>query len=120
MMEWILSACVLTAAVIGLRYALGGRIDPRLQYALWALVLVRLLIPVNFGWAPLLRGQRRPHPGRQHLCPGGFCRRGYHRPQHSDRRPSTGRLPGGRRPSAGPPTVPVSPGGKDKGCPPSP
>ena len=49
MMEWILSACVLTAAVIGLRYALGGRIDPRLQYALWALVLVRLLIPVNFG-----------------------------------------------------------------------
>ena len=24
MMEWILSACVLTAAVIGLRYALGG------------------------------------------------------------------------------------------------
>ncbi len=76
MMEWILSACVLTAAVIGLRYALGGRIDPRLQYALWALVLVRLLIPVNFGWAPLLRGQRRPHPGRQHLCPGGFCRRG--------------------------------------------
>ena len=39
MMEWILSACVLTAAVIGLRYALGGRIDPRLQYALWALLL---------------------------------------------------------------------------------
>ncbi len=38
--------------MIGLRYALGGRIDPRLQYALWALVLVRLLIPVNFGWAP--------------------------------------------------------------------
>ena len=60
MMEWILSACVLTAAVIGLRYALGGRIDPRLQYALWALVLVRLLIPVNFGWAPFSVGNAVP------------------------------------------------------------
>ena len=34
MMEWILSACVLTAAVIGLRYALGGRID-RLSFNLF-------------------------------------------------------------------------------------
>ena len=67
MMEWILSACVLTAAVIGLRYALGGRIDPRLQYALWALVLVRLLIPVNFGWAPFSVGNAVPYFAREVL-----------------------------------------------------
>ena len=47
MMEWILSACVLTAAVIGLRYALGGRIDPRLQYALWALSLIHISEPTR-------------------------------------------------------------------------
>lgn len=60
MMEWILSASVLAAAVIALRYALGGRISPRIQYALWALVLVRLLVPVNFGSAPFSVGNAIP------------------------------------------------------------
>lgn len=49
MMTWIISSSVLIAAVILLRYALRGRISPRLQYALWAVVLLRLLIPVSFG-----------------------------------------------------------------------
>ena len=53
MTEWILTACVLTAFVIALRYLLRGRISLRLQYALWALVLVRLLVPVQFGTSGL-------------------------------------------------------------------
>ena len=49
MIEWMASSCILTAAVIALRYLLRGRISLRLQYALWLLVLVRLLLPVSFG-----------------------------------------------------------------------
>ena len=49
MLEWIISSSVLIAIVIALRFALKGKISLRLQYALWALVLVRLLLPVSVG-----------------------------------------------------------------------
>lgn len=49
MIEWMASSCILTAAVIALRYLLRGKISLRLQYALWLLVLARLLLPVSFG-----------------------------------------------------------------------
>ncbi len=49
MIEWVVSSCILILAVIALRYLLRGKISLRLQYALWLLVLVRLLIPVSFG-----------------------------------------------------------------------
>ena len=45
MTEWIITSCVLILVVIILRTVLKGKISLRLQYALWALVLVRLLIP---------------------------------------------------------------------------
>lgn len=45
MTEWIITSSVLIVVVIILRTALKGKISLRLQYALWALVLVRLLIP---------------------------------------------------------------------------
>ena len=47
MNEWILSSSLLIAAVLALRFALRGRISLRLQYGLWAVVLVRLLLPVH-------------------------------------------------------------------------
>lgn len=100
-MEWILSACVLTAAVIGLRYALGGRIDPRLQYALWALVLVRLLIPVNFGWAPFSVGNAVPALAATTSVSVDSAAEGITVPSIQTADPAPGRLPGGRRPSAG-------------------
>ena len=53
MLEWIVSSTILTAMVIFLRYALRGRIGLRLRYGLWLLVLVRLLVPVNFGTSPI-------------------------------------------------------------------
>lgn len=49
MLQWIISSCVLIAAVLLLRFVLKGRISLRLQYALWGLVLVRLLLPVSIG-----------------------------------------------------------------------
>lgn len=53
MVEWIVSSSVLIAAVMVLRFILKGKISLRLQYALWALVLIRLLVPVSFGGTPL-------------------------------------------------------------------
>ena len=45
MMFWIISSSALLTILVGLRRALRGRISPRLQYALWLLALLRLLIP---------------------------------------------------------------------------
>ena len=52
MVEWILSSSVLILVVIALRFALRRKLSLRLQYALWLLVLVRLLVPVSFGSNP--------------------------------------------------------------------
>ncbi len=49
MVEWIVSSSVLIAVVLLLRSVLKGKISLRLQYALWTLVLVRLMVPVSFG-----------------------------------------------------------------------
>ncbi len=53
MLEWIITSCALILIVIALRCLLRGRISLRLQYALWALVLVRLLVPLSFGTSPI-------------------------------------------------------------------
>ena len=44
---WAISSSILILALILLRLCLRGRIPARLQYALWALALVRLLLPVS-------------------------------------------------------------------------
>lgn len=49
MTEWILSSSILILFVIALRTVFKGRISLRLQYAIWGLVLLRLLVPVSFG-----------------------------------------------------------------------
>ena len=49
MIAWMVSSSVLILLVIVLRRLLRGRISLRLQYALWLLVLVRLLIPGTVG-----------------------------------------------------------------------
>ena len=53
MTEWAITSSVLIAAVLILRLCLKGRISLRLQYGLWALVLVRLLLPISFGHTPV-------------------------------------------------------------------
>ena len=49
MTEWVLSSSILILVVIALRTVFKGKISLRLQYAIWSLVLLRLLIPVSFG-----------------------------------------------------------------------
>ncbi len=49
MSEWIISSSVLIIVIVALRFILKGKISLKLQYALWALVLVRLLIPFSIG-----------------------------------------------------------------------
>ncbi len=49
MINWILSSSVLILIMMLLRFVLRGKISLRLQYALWLLVAVRLLVPINFG-----------------------------------------------------------------------
>lgn len=49
MIEWAITSSVLILVVLALRCILMGRISLRLQYGLWALVLVRLLLPVSLG-----------------------------------------------------------------------
>jgi len=49
MIEWIVSSSALMAVLIVLRHILKGKISLRLQYALWGLALLRLLVPVSFG-----------------------------------------------------------------------
>ncbi len=47
MSEWIITSSILILVIMALRFVLKGKISLRLQYALWAVVLVRLLVPVN-------------------------------------------------------------------------
>ena len=70
MNEWILSSSILIAAVLAVRCLLRGRISLRLQYALWVVVLVRLLLPVQlftseFGAGAIARSVDIAEPVRQ-------------------------------------------------------
>ena len=61
-MEWMISSSALILIFMALRRILRGRITARLQYALWVLVLVRLVLPVQLSESPLsvLRVTRQP------------------------------------------------------------
>ena len=49
MINWMISSSCLILIVLMLRRLCAGKISLRMQYALWLLVAVRLLIPVNLG-----------------------------------------------------------------------
>ncbi len=53
LLEWVLTASFLILAVFGLRAAFGRRVSARLRYALWLVVLVRLLVPVQLFTSPI-------------------------------------------------------------------
>ena len=53
MVEVLISSSVLILVLAILRLLLRGRISARLQYALWLLVLIRLLVPVSFFRSPV-------------------------------------------------------------------
>ncbi len=49
MKEILLTSSVLILALLALRQLFRRTVSRRMQYALWLLVLVRLLVPVNVG-----------------------------------------------------------------------
>ena len=53
MLEVLISSTVLILALAALRFLLRGKIDPRLQYALWLLAALRLLLPVSLVKSPV-------------------------------------------------------------------
>ena len=53
MTEILVSSTVLILALAALRLLLRGRISPRLQYALWLLVALRLLLPGTLVKSPV-------------------------------------------------------------------
>ena len=42
LLQWFVTSSVLILAVLALRRLLGGRISPRVKYALWAVVQAHL------------------------------------------------------------------------------
>ena len=53
MLEWMVSSSLLILAVLAARRLLGERISGTARYALWLVVLARLLIPVQLFSAPV-------------------------------------------------------------------
>ncbi|MDE7245378.1 MAG: LCP family protein [Oscillospiraceae bacterium] len=51
-LQWTVSSCILIFVVLLLRGLLGNRISTGLRYALWGIVLVRLLVPVQLFTIP--------------------------------------------------------------------
>ena len=53
LLEWVFTSTFLILVVLALRAALGKRMSARLRYGLWAVVLVRLLVPVQLFTSPI-------------------------------------------------------------------
>lgn len=53
---WAASSSVLIAAVLLTRAVFGKKMRPGLRYAMWALVLIRLLVPVSIFSSPVSVG----------------------------------------------------------------
>ena len=53
MLEIFISSTVLILVLTALRFLLRGKISPRLQYALWLLAALRLLLPVSLVRSPV-------------------------------------------------------------------
>lgn len=53
MTESLVTSSVLIVVIALLRLVLRGKISQRVQYALWLLVAIRLLVPVSFVTSPV-------------------------------------------------------------------
>lgn len=54
LVSWAATSCFLILAVVALRAAFGRRMGAGLRYALWGVVLVRLLVPVQLFTSPVV------------------------------------------------------------------
>ena len=77
MPEILISSSVLILVLAILRLVLREKISARLQYALWLLVLVRLLVPVSFFHSPVsVAGAAAPVTERVESVTGAILRTG--------------------------------------------
>lgn len=53
MIEWVVTSSLMILIVTALRFLFRGKISRRLQYALWGLVLLKLLIPYPLFGSPI-------------------------------------------------------------------
>ena len=53
LLEWVITSIFLILTVLALRAAFGRRVSARLRYALWTVVLARLLVPMQLFTSPL-------------------------------------------------------------------
>lgn len=113
MAEWILTSSLLIVIVLAVRALFRGRMGLRLRYALWLLVLLRLLVPGTvfqtglsvLNYVPLSQTaavQAQPsQSGRESLRPGGGAMpsgpEGEAEPGPPARRPRRTPRPPGRR-----------------------
>ncbi len=65
MTAWVAACAFLILAVLALRALLGRRVSAGLRYALWAVVLVRLLVPVQLFSSPVAPWGAAGRPGEQ-------------------------------------------------------
>lgn len=111
--EWILSASVLTAAVLMLRLMFRRRISQKLQYWLWLPVLLRLLIPVPLFRAPVsVAGAAAELAPAVFAAPAPVSTEGPGAPAHTSAPASSAPAAatpadGGLRPSAAPVMTPA-------------
>ena len=63
LIEWALTSAFLILTVAALRALLGKRVSASLRYALWAVVLIRLLVPVQLFSLPVPAALSRPDRG---------------------------------------------------------
>ena len=61
MTQWILTSSLLIVVVLLIRKIVGDKLSARVRYALWGLVLLRLLIPVSIGESALSVQNWLPH-----------------------------------------------------------
>ena len=71
MTEWILTSSLLILLVAFLRTLLAGHLSGRVLYALWLVVLLRLLIPVQLFTAPVSAASLLPLPEREAVVQNG-------------------------------------------------
>lgn len=57
MTEWIMTSSVVITAILVIRFCFKERIGARLRYALWLVVLIRLLLPVQIGESAISAAQ---------------------------------------------------------------
>ena len=83
MKEILLTSSVLILALLLLRLLFRKTISRQVQYALWGLVALRLLVPVSLPAIPgnhcLRPAGRLPDPRPLSGLPGGHRHRGQHR-----------------------------------------